>query len=346
MTERLPHDSGYKNFFSNPEMVESLLRDFVPEEFVAELDFSTLERCSGSYVAEDLRERHDDVVWRVGWKDGSWCYVLLLMEFQSTPDHWMALRVLSYTALLLLDLVKSGQVSRGEGLPPVFPLVIYNGSKVWRAPCDVAELFAPMPRSLQAYRPQARHFLLDESRVPEAALTGSPGPAALLLRLERARDPEEVRGIVRELIDRLRGPQYLSLRRAFTVWLGRVALARSGMTSEIPEFQDLQEVDAMLEERAAQWKDEYIRQGVIIGQELGEARGFELGESRGLELGEARATRAVLLALLEAKFGSVSPELDALLERAARKRGDHVRLTLAVHQADSPEALADMLTDF
>ena len=77
--------------------------------------------------------------------------------------------------------------------------------------------------------------------MPEAALTGSPGPAALLLRLERARDPEEVRGIVRELIDRLRGPQYLSLRRAFTVWLGRVALARSGMTSEIPEFQDLQE---------------------------------------------------------------------------------------------------------
>ena len=114
----------------------------------------------------------------------------------------------------------------------------------------------------------------------------------------------------------------------------------------------------MLEERAAQWKDEYIRQGVIIGQELGEARGIEIGEARGFELGEARgieigeasgearATRAVLLALLEAKFGSVSPELDALLERAARKRDDLVRLTLAVHQADSPEALATILADF
>lgn len=39
-----PHDAGYKNFFSNPEMVASLLREFVPEDFVAELDFSTLER--------------------------------------------------------------------------------------------------------------------------------------------------------------------------------------------------------------------------------------------------------------------------------------------------------------
>ncbi|RRD68746.1 MULTISPECIES: Rpn family recombination-promoting nuclease/putative transposase, partial [unclassified Desulfovibrio] len=93
--ERIPHDPAYKQFFSNPEMVESLLRDFVPADFVADLDFSTLERCSGSYVTDDLRERHDDIVWRVGWKKGSWCYVALLLEFQSTPDHWMALRILS-----------------------------------------------------------------------------------------------------------------------------------------------------------------------------------------------------------------------------------------------------------
>ena len=66
--ERMPHDPAYKQFFSNPEMVESLLRDFVSADFIADLDFSTLERCSGSYVTDDLRERHDDIVWRVGWK--------------------------------------------------------------------------------------------------------------------------------------------------------------------------------------------------------------------------------------------------------------------------------------
>ena len=79
--DRLPHDPAYKQFFSNPEMVESLLREFVSADFVADLDFSTLERCSGSYVTDDLRERHDDIVWRVGWKNGAWCYVVLLLEF-------------------------------------------------------------------------------------------------------------------------------------------------------------------------------------------------------------------------------------------------------------------------
>ncbi|WP_368509187.1 hypothetical protein [uncultured Bilophila sp.] len=45
----------------------------------------------------------------------------LLLEFQSTPDHWMALRTLSYTTLLLLDLVKTENVCENEWLSPVFP---------------------------------------------------------------------------------------------------------------------------------------------------------------------------------------------------------------------------------
>ena len=139
--ERMPHDPAYKQFFSNPEMVESLLRDFVSVDFIADLDFSTLERCSGSYVTDDLRERHDDIVWRVGWKKGSWCYVALLLEFQSTPDHWMALRTLSYTTLLLLDLVKTENVREKEGLPPVFPIVVYNGGQgMEKSPQKVAAL--------------------------------------------------------------------------------------------------------------------------------------------------------------------------------------------------------------
>ena len=93
-TERMPHDPAYKQFFSSPAMVESLLRDFVPEDFISELDFSTLEQCSGSYVTDDLRERHDDLVWRLRWTE-SWCYLYLLLEFHSTPDPWMAVRSLA-----------------------------------------------------------------------------------------------------------------------------------------------------------------------------------------------------------------------------------------------------------
>ena len=289
--ERLPHDPAYKQFFSNSEMVESLLKDFVSEDFVKDLDFSTLERCSGSYVTDELRERHDDIIWRVGWKERSWCYVVLLLEFQSTPDPWMALRVLSYTSLLLLDLVKTGKVKEGEGLPPVLPIVIYNGNRIWKAPQEVAELFAPMPPSLKAYRPTQRHFLLDESQLTVDTDQENTGLANYLFQLEQAENIEQIRPIIKNLIVRLQEPKYLQLRRAFTVWLNRVVFKRAELDDNLPEFQDLQEVDAMLEERATQWKEQYIQQGVVMGRaegmNLGRAEGINLGRAEGINLGRA-----------------------------------------------------------
>jgi len=56
------NDSGYKLLFSDPAMVRDLLLGFVREDWVEHLDFDSLERISGSYVSDDLRERHDDIV--------------------------------------------------------------------------------------------------------------------------------------------------------------------------------------------------------------------------------------------------------------------------------------------
>ncbi|MDR2605394.1 MAG: Rpn family recombination-promoting nuclease/putative transposase, partial [Desulfovibrio sp.] len=117
------HDASYKLLFSHPEMVQSLIRDFVPDEWVREVDFSTLEKQNGSYVADDLRERHEDILWRIKCRD-TWLYIYLLIEFQSSVDPWMAVRILTYIGLLYQDLIKSGQVKGGDKLPPVFPLVL------------------------------------------------------------------------------------------------------------------------------------------------------------------------------------------------------------------------------
>ena len=358
--ERLPHDPAYKQFFSNPEMVESLLRDFVPEDFVRELDFSTLEQCSGSYVTDDLRERHDDIVWRLRW-NGEFMYLYLLIEFQSSSDPWMAVRILAYTALLWQDLIKSGAIREGEALPPVFPMVIYNGRSPWTAARDVGELLTPVSGPLERYQPRQHYFLLDESQVSEELLHGG-GLVAQLVRLERAREPEEVRQVVKELIARLHGPEYARLRRAFTVWLGRVVLKRSGITEDISELHDLREVDAMLEERAAQWKDDYIRQGVLMGlaegrmeglaegrmEGLAEGRmeGLAEGRMEGLAEGEARGkAEGVGLALrdfLEIRFGALPPSVISSL--ATLSDADTLRgLTLSAYRAESLETFLEQL---
>jgi len=59
------HDHSYKSLFSHVALVRDLLQGFVQESWINDLDFSTLEKTSSSYVSDDLREREDDAIWRV-----------------------------------------------------------------------------------------------------------------------------------------------------------------------------------------------------------------------------------------------------------------------------------------
>ena len=61
-------------------------------------DFSTLEPVPASFVRHRLRQRHGDLVRQVRFR-GGWLYLLLLLEFQSTIEPAMAVRVLTFTSL-------------------------------------------------------------------------------------------------------------------------------------------------------------------------------------------------------------------------------------------------------
>ncbi|MEI7990389.1 MAG: Rpn family recombination-promoting nuclease/putative transposase [Chloroflexota bacterium] len=114
--------------------------------------FATLECVNASFVSDDLREREDDRIWRMRLKDRSedkWLYVYILLEFQSTVDRFMVVRMLTYIGLLYQDLIKSRQVKEGDYLPPVLPLVLYNGRTPWKAPLDLEKLVAPAPGKLK-----------------------------------------------------------------------------------------------------------------------------------------------------------------------------------------------------
>ena len=96
------HDPAYKKLFSQPRLIEDLLTGFVPQPWIAELDFSTLEKCNVHFVTPQLGWRQSDVLWRVQLR-GQWLYVLILLEFQSRIDRWMPLRVGVYLGLLYLE---------------------------------------------------------------------------------------------------------------------------------------------------------------------------------------------------------------------------------------------------
>lgn len=217
------HDNSYKLLFSHPEMVRDLLSGFVHEPWVADLDFNTLEIVSGSYVADDLRDRQDDIVWRLRFKQ-DWLYLYILLEFQSGVDTHMAVRMLSYLGLLYQDLIKQKQFTPSGKLPPVLPIVLYNGKPRWQAALNVSELIDVPPNKLRDYTPQLKYLLLDEGAVDESGPLALRNLSAALFSLEKSQSTANMTQIVTALISWLAEPGQDSLRRAFAVWMRRVLL--------------------------------------------------------------------------------------------------------------------------
>ena len=143
-----------------------------------------------SYVSESERQRHDDMVWRL--KVGEqWVWVYLLLEFQSEPDPWMALRMMVYVGLLAQHLVREGEFHHGL-LPAVVPIVLYNGATPWKAHTDVADCFGPSLPGLEIYRPRLLYHLVDEARLKLHPRSEVRNLAEALFRLERSRTPPDM----------------------------------------------------------------------------------------------------------------------------------------------------------
>lgn len=148
------HDPSYKLMFSHRALVADLVRGFIREPWAEELDLSSLERPRESGISGDLREREDDMIWRLRWGE-RWLYLYLLLEFQSRVDQSMAVRLMVYIGLLYQDLIAAEEIPAGGPLPPVLPMVLYNGSGIWTARTHLAAMREPgLPAALEVWQPE------------------------------------------------------------------------------------------------------------------------------------------------------------------------------------------------
>jgi len=310
------HDSAYRSLFSHPAMMAELLQGVVRQPWLAQVDLSTLERINGEHVAaRGGKRRTSDMVWRV-WGKRDWVYVYLLLEFQSRNDPAMALRLLTYLGLLYEDILRQQSPPRGKRLPPVLPIVLYNGLPRWKATQQVSELIEPVA-GLETYIPALRYLLLDEGALLAQGRLPADNLATLLFRLEHAADEEALRRTVQALVARLQGAGLGELERAFTAWLVDVLLPERAPGVSIPRVDNLQEFSAVMTAEKIDWSLRWKKAGREEGRQEGRQEGLQEGRHQGLHQGLHQGKAQLLERQLARRFGPVPESVRQRLAAAS-----------------------------
>lgn len=325
------HDRGYRRLFSHPESIEDLLRGFVEDGWVDDLDFSSLEKVDHHFVGDDFGGRASDVIWKMRFRDGKRkggsVYVYLLLELQSTSYHFMPVRMLTYSGLLLEQVIRTEKLKTGDLLPAILPFVFNSGPGPWRGPLSLSRLFPPLPPGLEKHLPRLDCLLLDERQMDLTRPGLEDNRLAAAFRIETCQAPEMPR-LARELDALLPREKAPELRRSYNVWL-RSVLRRTYKGVIIPDDFDLEDA-SMLEESARKWEKRFLREGRKEGLQEGLKKGFRKGEVLGLKL--------ALLQLMEQRFGPLPEPVRKQVEKINAKR----ELERLLNQVVEVKSLADM----
>lgn len=259
------HDALYHRPFSHPGMVAQLLREFAAGPWLDDFDLDHMERLNANFHSDTSERRDGDMIWRIPRRGGDNAYLVLLLEFQSTPRHWMALRAMVYAGLLWQHLIKEKRLPADGKLPPVLPLVLYNGDRRWAAPLRLHELIGlPENAPLWRWQPDLRYHLVDEGAFTGEDLAKRDALVSLLFRLENSPDPGQAVAMTDAVLAWFGShPGFAGLRSVFAELLGGLM---GPLTPGVKIPEALLEVRNMLATRAETWKQQWLAEGRLKGE--------------------------------------------------------------------------------
>jgi len=253
------------------------------EPWVKDLDYDTLERLDKSFVTEEFINRESDIIYKINFK-GEEIFIYLLIEFQSSVDRFMALRILRYITEFYDYLVYSKKFKK---LPPVFPVLLYNGEKKWKAPVEFSNLVdKTIP---DVYIPTFRYYKIAENEFSKEDLLGIKNILSAVFYLENS-DISEISGEIKNIIKLIEKERPEEIR-LFRKWIKNFFYGNDEISDEIQNgIKEIEEVKDMLSTSLKKRDKMQFQQGVQQGHE----KGIQEGIQKGIEKKAADTAKALL----------------------------------------------------
>ncbi len=256
------HDRRYKKLFSNPILVQELLESFVKLPFVGELDFTTLEDTKKHFVTKEFEERESDLIYKVRYR-GREAYIYLLLEFQSSVDPYMPMRILRYILEFYDDLTENFRVRLGK-LPAVFPILLYNGDDRWTTPTNINKIIESELID-EAFIPNFSYFKIVENEFDEESLKEIKNAISAIFLIENT-DFVQIKDkfeIIASLINEEK-PEVIKLLRS---WFINFLNKNEDVEALLETFDPLLEDKAMFAASVEKWEKIIEKRGIEQGIE-------------------------------------------------------------------------------
>ena len=319
------HDSGYKRLFSNRTLFRDLVQTFVEEDWVERLDFARAERVDKSFVSEHYKETEADIIYRVplqvapnSAEPDIAVYFYLLIEFQSTVDRFMAVRVGHYLLSFCLDYRVSA--AGVKMLPQIFPIVLYNGSDRWTAPTVLREL-VEQTLNLDDYGIAVRYFPIVVNAYSLERLLAEANAATTLFIAETHYNAP----LLTERLLRLYDQGDTQAASLLANWLRQLRdnkrIAAEDYTLLEWEYRSREELKMLILESMRRADEETRRQAEAEGMAEGMAQGITQGMAQGMaqrnrEIAQAMTAAGYPLSEIARLLGLSDDDVSTLLGAA------------------------------
>ena len=317
------HDKFFWDVYGRPENAAGFLKDFLPSSIVKSLNLDHIEVNKKSFLSEEYKAHYSDIVIETKFKQLSneknapdeKVFIYFLLEHKSYIPARAPFQLLRYMVEQWYDLEKKGLL--GDRLPPVIPVLIYQGNKTWTPSVSFHDFVNIPIEEMRDYIPGFHYFLNDTTSADEEQFKSSVIIRCWHIIVKYLNDPvlrEKITDIVTMMFEFMQHDTALDYLDIFMKYLANTE-------NRITRQDAVNAIETVLPQRGAEmirgWAQEFVDEGIQKGLQEGVQIGRQEGRQEGELIGKIQLIQQILKEPVSAKDGLLKktiPELQSMLE--------------------------------